>query len=221
MPSLKPSLQLNDAGYSIEEDLVSDRDLDLVLQDIPEPLAGHAGTRLLDRIDSVNRLAVAIRESLVLRGYSFGHLRPYWANYFVKNAERNWIVPMHRDDRAPIAMTTGALPDFLSDESVKEGRRYAKVSRTVLAEFWSVRLSCDASDSHNAPLKVHPGSHRDDQSPHPVTECIVGKGGGLIVSPNILHSSGKNVSGCPRRIIHFTFGPGKYAEFFQFIPTPG
>lgn len=81
----------------------------------------------------------------------------------------------------------------------------------------------DASTSENGPLRVLPGSHvagvlTDEEvfvctARHEAAECLVGRGGGVVMRPLLIHASSRARTQAPRRVLHI-----EYAESLQLDP---
>jgi ectoine hydroxylase-related dioxygenase (phytanoyl-CoA dioxygenase family) len=87
----------------------------------------------------------------------------------------------------------------------------------------ALRVHLDDSTSENGPLRVIPGSHERGilsdagirelvarEHPH---ECIVARGGVLVMRPLLVHASSKSAAPAPRRVLHI-----EYASTMTFEP---
>lgn len=99
--------------------------------------------------------------------------------------------------------------------SVKEGIHYAHAPTSALSQVVALRLSIDDSTVENGPLRVLPRTHAlgvmgDDRvheiATHSVpVDCVVPKGGVLIMRPLVIHASSKSHSIMPRRVLHIEY----------------
>ena len=79
----------------------------------------------------------------------------------------------------------------------------------------ALRVHLDASDAANGPLRVIPGSHTygvlsDEEvaglvARDPAAECLVPRGGVLVMRPLLIHASSKAQSDDPRRVLHLEY----------------
>jgi hypothetical protein len=134
---------------------------------------------------------------------------------FDKSPRANWLVALHQDlsipvgDRVPHPELTGW--------SRKEGVLHVQPPASLLETLVAVRVHLDDSTADGGPLRVVPGSHRDGRftesgasarrAERGETECLVGKGGVLLMRPLLLHASSKASRPSRRRVLHFLFGP--------------
>jgi Phytanoyl-CoA dioxygenase (PhyH) len=136
---------------------------------------------------------------------------------FEKSSERNWLVPMHQDLSIPVRERREDLR--LAGWSEKEGVLYVQLPTEVLEDLVAVRIHIDDCGPDHGPLRVVPGSHRlgrlsEKDIPAVRRErgerdCVVGRGGTLIMRPLLVHGSSKAVAPNRRRVLHFLFGPAE------------
>lgn len=138
---------------------------------------------------------------------------PFRATFFDKSPASNWLVVWHQDTALPLREridTSGWGP-----WSVKDGIAYAHAPTSALSQVVALRVSLDDSTLENGPLRVLPGTHRrgvmSDDDVHEVSaqaesvDCIVPKGGVLIMRPLLIHASSKSRSETPRRVLHVEY----------------
>lgn len=87
----------------------------------------------------------------------------------------------------------------------------------------ALRVHLDDSLHANGPLRVLPGTHRlgvlsDDEVAAlalaaTAEDCIVARGGVLVMRPLLIHSSPRVSSSTPRRVLHI-----EYAESLEILP---
>ncbi|MEM7383867.1 MAG: phytanoyl-CoA dioxygenase family protein [Verrucomicrobiota bacterium] len=155
-------------------------------------------------------------------------LLPVRSILFDKCAEANWPVAWHRD-------LTIALQEELSVAgygpwSVKEAVPHVQPPRDLLAGMWTLRLHLDDTPSTNGALKVLPGSHQwpidevasaSDLKEKAVT-CCCRAGDVLIMSPLLLHASGRSEKPARRRVLHFEYAdPGVLDPPLRWYELPG
>ena len=107
--------------------------------------------------------------------------------------------------------------DALTGWSEKEGNIFVQPPAEVLRKIVAVRLHVDECSSDDGPLKVVPGSHTHGRTGHDTAlalrdtlgevVCPVARGGALLMSPLLLHSSSKATGQSRRRVLHFLFAP--------------
>jgi len=90
----------------------------------------------------------------------------------------------------------------------------------------ALRVHLDASASDNGPLRVVPGSHSlgvlTDQEIRAAVdrlgfrECLVAKGGIVVMRPLLIHSSSKALTHAPRRVLHIEYSDSlRLAPFIE------
>lgn len=173
--------------------------------------------RMLDRgwcRDLASQLLNICRYRRLVTGRFVGVL----CTFFDKSADSNWGIRPHRDLAVP-ARTEPGLAGWKS-KSTKQGIPHALAPRSLLEQMLSLRLNVDPSTSDNGALIVAPGSHLSDCDADP-RHVVEGRpGGGLLMSPLTMHASRKSVSGAPRRVLHFLYGPRRIegpAEWYYSI----
>ncbi len=174
-----------------------------------------AGTRRLLDHEWCRELGEQIQRKLSIQLSELNQLSLIQCTYFNKSSSSNWLVPWHQDCSIPVANRVDSKN--LSGWSTKEGVTFVYGPDEVLSCMIAVRLHLDDSLHSNGPLRVIKGSHRfgtlesDEidriRKEQDGTPCVVSKGGVVVMRPLILHASSKSTSGCPRRVLHFLFGP--------------
>jgi hypothetical protein len=168
---------------------------------------------LLGRVPEVRRLAAspAVR-SLVepILGPGAFAVRGLW---FDKSSGANWNLPWHRD--LTIAARSRVDAPGFSSWTVKAGIPHALAPIGVLESMLTVRVHLDPAGPDNGPLRVLPGSHRlDGREPTEVSpwagsvgqvECVVDRGGAVLMRPLLLHASNSAASPRHRRVVHLEF----------------
>jgi ectoine hydroxylase-related dioxygenase (phytanoyl-CoA dioxygenase family) len=99
--------------------------------------------------------------------------------------------------------------------SVKDGVIYANAPVSALSRVVALRLHLDDSTSENGPLRVLPGTHilgvLSEDAIHQLStrttavDCLVPRGGILVMRPMIIHASSKSCSAMPRRVLHIEY----------------
>jgi ectoine hydroxylase-related dioxygenase (phytanoyl-CoA dioxygenase family) len=140
-------------------------------------------------------------------------LFPFKATLFIKSPISNWLVAWHQDKALPLRERR-ELPEW-GPWSVKEGVIYANAPTSALSRVVALRLHLDDSTSENGPLRILPGTHTmgvlSDDAIHGLStkitafDCLVPRGGILLMRPLIVHASSKSCSAMPRRVLHVEY----------------
>jgi hypothetical protein len=171
---------------------------------------------LLGRVPEVRSLAASpgIRSLVeqVLGPGAFA-VRGLW---FDKTAGANWNLPWHRD--LTIAARARVDAPGFSCWTVKAGIPHALAPPDVLEGMLTVRIHLDDAGPDNGPLRVLPGSHRlDGREPAEVAswrdkvrpvDCLVDRGGAVLMRPLLLHASNSARSPHHRRVVHLEYASG-------------
>jgi len=138
---------------------------------------------------------------------------PFRATLFDKSPASNWLVVWHQDTALPLRERR-ELPEW-GPWSVKDRVIYAHAPATALSRVVALRLHLDDSTSENGPLRVLPGTHAmgvlTDDAIHSLSaqiaafDCLVSRGGILVMRPLIVHASSKSRSAKPRRVLHIEY----------------
>jgi ectoine hydroxylase-related dioxygenase (phytanoyl-CoA dioxygenase family) len=143
---------------------------------------------------------------------------PFRATLFDKSLEANWLVVWHQDTALPLRKRLD-VPGW-GPWSVKEGVAYAHAPTSALNQVVALRVGFDDSTVENGPLRVLPGTHAlgvlSDDDVHEVAsqlesvDCVVPKGGVLIMRPLIIHASSKSQAESPRRVLHVEYAASEF-----------
>ena len=135
---------------------------------------------------------------------------PFRATLFEKSGKANWLVVWHQDTALPLKHRFEA-PGW-GPWSEKTGILYAHAPDWALSRIVALRVHLDASTRDNGPLRVVPYSHTlgvlTDEDIRPVVqqrgffECLLPRGGVLVMRPSLIHSSSKALTEAPRRVLH-------------------
>ena len=148
-----------------------------------------------------------------LRGGAF----PFKATLFDKSPRANWLVVWHQDTALPLKARHEA-PGW-GPWSIKAGVVYARAPAEALSRVVALRVHLDDSTAENGPLRVLPGTHRlgvlTDSRIQELTrlsrsvDCIVPKGGVVMMRPLVVHSSSKSSALAPRRVLHIEYATSR------------
>lgn len=209
------------AGFEVIPDVLADAELTSLLAAGSGLQRGRAGARHLMRDPRVNRVA-RDRRLVDLASSALGSsAEPYRATLFDKSSDANWLVVWHQDTALPLERRREAAG--WGPWSTKEGVVYAHAPASALHHIVALRVHLDDSTPENGPLRVIPGSHElgvlsdtgirelvARERPH---ECIVARGGVLVMRPLLVHASSKSAAPAPRRVLHI-----EYASTMRFEP---
>jgi ectoine hydroxylase-related dioxygenase (phytanoyl-CoA dioxygenase family) len=122
-------------------------------------------------------------------------------------------VPWHQDTALPLVSHVDS-PEW-GPWSTKEGVLYAHAPTWALQQIVALRVHLDACHAENGPLRIVAGSHEygvltDEQvlaiaHVQPSVECLVGRGGVLLMRPLVIHASSKATGSQPRRVLHLEY----------------
>jgi ectoine hydroxylase-related dioxygenase (phytanoyl-CoA dioxygenase family) len=138
---------------------------------------------------------------------------PFKATLFDKSPDANWLIVWHQDTALPLREKHEA--SGWGPWSVKERITYAHAPASSLEKVVALRLHLDDSTSENGPLRIIPCSHRQGVlsdaeveaiAAHTVPiNCLVSKGGIIVMRPLVIHASSKSQSATARRVLHIEY----------------
>jgi phytanoyl-CoA dioxygenase PhyH len=203
-------------GFWIEDNVLSDRECDDLIDAVPPSLQGRsrAGAR---HLMSIPAIGVAAKDERLLqiarRGLGDGAV-PFRATLFDKSSRANWLVVWHQDTALPLESRIDSKE--WGPWSLKAGILYGHAPAWALSRVLALRISLDSSTGDNGPLRVIPGSHlagvlSDDEilglaRTQETIEALVPRGGVLAMRPLLVHSSSKTRCDEPRRVLHIEYG---------------
>jgi hypothetical protein len=131
---------------------------------------------------------------------------------FNKTQKSNWKVPWHQD--LTITVQERIEAEGFGPWTIKGGVVNVQPREDVLHGILAIRIHLDANDHQNGPLRVIPGSHKHgrltteqiaklDKSES--VECLVPRGGALLMRPLLLHASSACLLPKSRRVIHLEY----------------
>lgn len=206
---------LDRSGYIVVPNVVDQDMLRTLDAQVSSVLLQRAGARSLLTHDWCRSLALRVARHPVIAGSLAEEAVAISCTLFDKRAERNWSVGVHQDLSVPVARRED-IPGW-KGWTRKQGAVFVQPPDDLLSCLLAVRVHLDECTADNGPLRVVPGTHRlgriteenalqlRDETDE--TVCVVPAGGALLMRPLLLHSSGKAVSGQPRRVLHFVFAP--------------
>jgi hypothetical protein len=212
---------LSSPGFEVIPDVLAAAELTSLIAAGSGLRRGRAGARHLMRDALVNRVARDRRLVDLASAALDSPAEPYRVTLFDKSPDANWLVVWHQDTALPLERRQEA--EGWGPWSTKEGVVYAHAPASALHHIVALRLHLDDSTSENGPLRVIPGSHElgvlSDAGIHELVarelphECIVARGGVLVMRPLLVHASSKSAVPAPRRVLHI-----EYASRMRFEP---
>lgn len=204
---------MEEHGFEILEGVLNDVECDALRDSLSPDRRSRAGARHLMSRPTIRSLAADERLLTIARRHAGAGALPYRATLFEKSGVRNWLVVWHQDTTLPLA--SRSENSAWGPWSVKDGITYAHAPSAALATVVALRIHLDASTASNGPLRVIPGSHRlgvlcDEDvfrvaRERPSVDCLVGRGGVLVMRPMVIHASSKSRGPEPRRVLHLEY----------------
>jgi ectoine hydroxylase-related dioxygenase (phytanoyl-CoA dioxygenase family) len=211
---------IEESGFVILPNVFAHDSLDCLLQQINQlaPRRSRAGLRHALKVAPVAEFAQRA-ELIELAREVLGPVAfPFRATLFDKSPESNWLVVWHQDTALPLR-TRIDLHGW-GPWSLKEGIHYAHAPTSALSQVVALRVSFDDSTIENGALRVLPGTHRlgvlSDEGVHELAtrsvpvDCVVPKGGILMMRPLLIHASSKSHSEIPRRVLHIEYAASNF-----------
>ena len=206
---------VDEVGFAVIPAVLTTRECDELVAEIENSSlrTTKAGVRHAMQNSAVAEIARCERLLRIARIVLEGGAQPFRATLFDKSPSANWFVAWHQDRALPLRERID-VPGW-GPWSNKDGIVYANAPAAALSRVLALRLHLDDSNFNNGPLKVLPGTHlngvlTDDEiqelawKVQPVT-CVVGRGGLMVMRPQLVHASSKSQSDAPRRVLHIEY----------------
>jgi hypothetical protein len=202
-------------GFAIVPNVVHPDEIRNLLQDFSGTSfeRSRAGMRHAMKVPGVMRLALDPRLQGTAQEVLGGEAVPFRGTLFDKSGKANWLVAWHQDTALPLREKK-EIPGW-GPWSVKDGVTYAHAPAETLMRVIALRVHLDDSTPSNGPLRVLPGTHRvgvlsDEEIRSlackvPPVDCLVPRGGVLVMRPLLIHASSKSRSEKPRRVLHIEY----------------
>jgi ectoine hydroxylase-related dioxygenase (phytanoyl-CoA dioxygenase family) len=139
----------------------------------------------------------------------------------------NWKVTWHQD--LSIAVREQCVVPGYGPWSKKAGMIHVQPPVQILENILAVRLHLDNCGIENGPVRVISGSHFSGKldpasiekwcRDNPAHDCLVPKGGALLMRPLILHASSSALRPEHRRVIHLEYTASHLPDGLEWI-TP-
>jgi ectoine hydroxylase-related dioxygenase (phytanoyl-CoA dioxygenase family) len=211
---------IHELGFVINRGVFGDHEVARFEQDLArgQMNRSRAGVRHALKYPAVAELSQDSRLLDIARGVLGNGALPFRATLFDKSRNSNWLVVWHQDTALPVrerCEATGWGP-----WSIKDGVIYAHAPAAALEQVLALRIHLDDSTADNGPLRVLPGTHSNgvlsDDAIHqlaeqvPSVDCLVPKGGVLVMRPLIVHASSKSRSELSRRVLHIEYAGSRF-----------
>lgn len=155
--------------------------------------------------------------------------RPTKLTIFDKTPAANWKVPWHQDLTITVSERRD-LPGY-GPWTLKDGLPHVQPPVGVLQQTVAVRLHLDDTPAENGALRVLPGTHAMGRlSSAQIAEirvgleetvCAVPAGGAMLMSPLLIHASGRARSPRRRRVLHFEYSTAALPDGLAWAGSPG
>jgi ectoine hydroxylase-related dioxygenase (phytanoyl-CoA dioxygenase family) len=206
-----------DRGYALVPDVLDARQCEVLAGEIEGAGRDRSGSRNLLNLPRCQQLAVSLKAHAGIAAFLEAATVAVQCTLFEKAPQRNWLVALHQDLSIPVAERI--LHPTCTGWSQKEDVLYVQPPVPVLESLVAVRVHLDDSGPESGPLRVVPHSHRHGRlsveaanaarCEYGETECVVQRGGALVMRPLLLHASSKARGQSRRRVLHFLFGPAE------------
>ena len=209
-------------GFAIVPDVLVGDDISKLAESFADEQIqrSRAGVRHALKHPAVKEMARDVRLLKIARSILGSGAVPFRATLFDKSLESNWLVVWHQDTALPVR-TKQEIQGW-GPWSVKDGVTYAHAPVSALGRVVALRIHLDDSTARNGPLRVLPGTHKlgvlSDGAIHGLVgsvspiECLVGRGGAVVMRPLIVHASSKARSEERRRVLHIEYAASYITE---------
>ena len=205
------------AGFALWPELMTALQCDELAESVASAASGaggRAGRRnLLQTCPAVRDLAQSPTVRAIVSAALGGSARCVKVLWFDKTPRANWSVPWHQDLMIAVQQRHDA-PGYTA-WSLKQGVPHVKPPVAVLERMAALRIHLDDCGPQNGPLRVLPGSHGrgelDDADTAALAarvapvECVLPRGGALLMRPLLVHSSARAALPQRRRVLHLEF----------------
>jgi ectoine hydroxylase-related dioxygenase (phytanoyl-CoA dioxygenase family) len=207
--------EVEQRGFTILPEVLTRSDLDRLSESLKrDPLPrSRAGMRHALRHPAVLAIAHEPRLRAIAQEILGRDAFPFKATLFDKSPISNWLVAWHQDKALPLRERREHRA--WGPWSVKDGVTYANAPASALSTVLALRLHLDDSTHENGPLRVLPGTHTmgilGDETIHDMItrttaiDCLVSRGGILVMRPLIVHASSKSLDETRRRVLHIEY----------------
>ncbi len=173
----------------------------------------YGGRDLLRRCPAVRELARS-GPLLAIASDALGRdAFPVRGLFFDKTGTANWSVPWHQD--LTIAVKERHAVEGFEAWTRKAGIDHVRPPAEILGRMVTIRVHLDDCPATNGPLRVIPGSHRAGRlgaietrnwlERSETRECLVDRGGVVVMRPLILHASSPSEVPGHRRVVHIEY----------------
>jgi hypothetical protein len=208
---------LEEAGFGLVDDLLPVSELDRLRNEVDLLLSavGPAGgvRNALGKSYLLRELAEAGSPAVMARTILGAGARPTKLTVFDKTPMANWKVPWHQDLSIAVAERREVVG--FGPWSVKDGVPHVQPPLSVLEQVLAIRVHLDETSPSNGALRVLRGTHTlGRRAPSRIaalrqeiaeTVCPVRAGGGMLMSPLLLHPSSQASAPRRRRVLHLEY----------------
>ncbi len=219
MPTLlNHKARLDENGFSIIENIYSDKEIAAIIEAIEETDTTKPTFRKTADLFAIRQFLkeVPLAQELVLnRNFKSLIYSMFGSNYFVvksiyfdKPEVSNWFVAYHQD--LTISVKEKENIAGFGPWTTKQGQFAVQPPLNILQNIYTIRIHLDDANEQNGALKIIPKSHlKGIYRPETInwnieqeTICNVTKGGIMFMKPLLLHGSNKATNHQKRRVIH-------------------
>jgi ectoine hydroxylase-related dioxygenase (phytanoyl-CoA dioxygenase family) len=212
---------INEEGFAVVENIYAEQEVDLIIEAINRLDWSSPTFRTSKELFAIRQFlneapeisALIFTDKLLNILYDiFGP--GYFVTksiYFDKPKHSNWFVAYHQD--LTISVDRRIEVDGFNSWTVKQDQFAVQPPVALLQGNFTLRIHLDDTDKNNGALKVVPKSHCKgiyraeaiDWKAEQEVYCAVGRGGGMLMKPLLLHASSRTTNNKQRRVIHLEF----------------
>ena len=202
-------------GYVVLPQVLSSGECDELGVHVRETCGERPGSRRFLDLPWCQALANRLTASAALADVLPTEHAAVQCTFFDKTAQQNWLVALHQD--CSIAVRERIEHEACRGWSRKEGMWFVQPPTSLLEQLIAVRVHLDDCGPDDGLLRVVPRSHdrgrltsgqiRAMRQQNGEVNCLVPRGGAMVMRPLLLHASSRMRSDRQRRVLHFVFGP--------------
>lgn len=202
---------LHDSGFAIVRQVVPDRQLEEIIEHLPN-LKNTAGTRTLLDLEWARTLATSGFLYDLAAQVLGPSARPIRGILFDKSPASNWNLSWHQDTKIPVRLVGVTAPEGFINWTTKEGITHCQPPQAILENCIALRLHLDPSGKENGALWVVPGSHMQGLAQEPPKHALetatvleADAGDVILMRPLTWHAPFKSENPAHRRVIHIEY----------------